>query len=167
MLHGRRCVSPCNRCAICYDSKMNFVKPNQLSNVIGITTDALRKQRIRGTSPYEYEVIGGRVLYEFDTLPPSVRKNIEENTTKKTRRKHAEIKDFRYWNSIGKRNEQRIKLAKKKREPEPRAVFQEQPSPNRAPRIIKHYGHIFDPRYSIPNWRPLDQVKKKKVEPFY
>jgi len=146
---------------------MNFVKPNQLSNVIGITTDALRKQRIRGTSPYEYEVIGGRVLYEFDTLPPSVRKNIEENTTKKTRRKHADIKDFRYWNSIGKRNEQRIKLAEKKRAPGPRSEFRVQPSPVREPRPRKHYGHIFDPRYSIPNWRPLDQVKKKKVEPFY
>ena len=141
---------------------MDYVKPSQLSKVIGITPDGLRKQRIRGSNTYDYEVIGGKVLYNASSLPPSVREKIEENTTKKTRRKHADIKDFRYWNSIGKRNEQRIKLAKKKREPEPRAVFQEQPSPNRAPRIIKHYGHIFDPRYSIPNWQPLDKLNKKK-----
>ena len=150
---------------------MNFVKPNQLSNVIGITTDALRKQRIRGTSPYEYEVIGGRVLYDFDTLPPSVRKNIEENTTKKTRRKHADIKDFRYWNSIGKRNEQRIKLAKKKREPEPLAKFQESTTPRREPRNIKHYASWVNPHTSGNYWNSIEDYenskRKKKVESIY
>ena len=89
---------------------MKYVKPRQLADAISVTTDALRKQRERGTSPYEYEVIEGRVLYDFITLPPSVRENIEKNTTKRTREKHYDIKDPRYWNSIGKKNEQRIQL---------------------------------------------------------
>ena len=61
-----------------------FTKPGELAKVLGITTDALRKQRMRDTSPYEYEVIEGRVLYLTNTLPPSVRDNIEKNTTKKS-----------------------------------------------------------------------------------
>ena len=61
---------------------MNRIKPTVLANVLGISTDALRKQRIRDTSPYEYEVIEGRVFYDLDSLPPSVRDNIEKNTTK-------------------------------------------------------------------------------------
>ena len=56
---------------------MKYVKPRQLADAISVTTDALRKQRERGTSPYEYEVIEGRVLYDFITLPPSVRENFE------------------------------------------------------------------------------------------
>ena len=72
---------------------MKYVKPRQLADAISVTADALRKQRERGTSPYEYEVIEGRVLYDFITLPPSVRENIEKNTTKRTREKHYDIKD--------------------------------------------------------------------------
>ena len=87
---------------------MKYAKPRQLADAISVTTDVLRKQRERGTSPYEYEVIEGRALYDFITLPPSVPENIEKNTTKRTREKHYDIKDLRYWNSIGKRNEQRI-----------------------------------------------------------
>ena len=56
---------------------MKYVKPRQLADAISVTTDALRKQRERGTSSYEYEVIEGRVLYDFITLPPSVRENFE------------------------------------------------------------------------------------------
>jgi hypothetical protein len=54
---------------------VNRIKPGQLANALGITTDALRKQRMRDTSPYEYEVIEGRVLYDLDTLPQGVRDN--------------------------------------------------------------------------------------------
>ncbi len=60
---------------------MKYAKPRQLADAISVTTDALRKQRERGTSPYEYEVIEGRVLYHFITLPPSVRNNIERQNT--------------------------------------------------------------------------------------
>ena len=149
---------------------MDFVKPNQLSKVLGITTDALRKQRIRGSTPYEYEVFGKRVFYNVSSLPPSVREKIEDNTTKKTtRRKHEDLtKDHRYMHSLGKINEQRIKLAKKK---EPRSDFQEQSSPSRAPRIKKVYASWVDP-YSRGNyWNSIEDYenskRKKKVESIY
>ena len=41
---------------------MKYAKPRQLADAISVTTDALRKQRERGTSPYEYEVIEDRVV---------------------------------------------------------------------------------------------------------
>ncbi len=44
------------------------VRPSILAKALGISTDALSKQRKRGTSPYEYEVIEGRVFYESDPL---------------------------------------------------------------------------------------------------
>ena len=113
---------------------MDFVKPNQLSKVLGITTDALRKQRIRGSNLYEYEVFGKRVMYNVSSLPPSVREKIEENTTKKTRRKHEDLtKDHRYMHSLGKINEQRIKRAKEKA---PRSEFQEPVTPSQEPRTV-------------------------------
>ena len=85
---------------------MKYAKPRQLADAISVTTDALRKQRERGTSPYEYEVIEGRVLYDFITLPSSVRDNIEKNTTKRTKQNHYDIRSPRYWSSIGKINDQ-------------------------------------------------------------
>ena len=91
---------------------MNRIKPGQLANALGITTDALRKQRMRDTSPYEYEVIEGRVLYDLDTLPQGVRDNIVKSTTKKTRESHYNIKSPRYWNSIGKVNDKKIRNRK-------------------------------------------------------
>lgn len=39
----------------------------------------------------------------------------EFSTTKKTRTPHEQNKSPRYWNSIGKRNEQRIRDAKKEK----------------------------------------------------
>ena len=151
---------------------MEFVKPNQLGKVLGITTDALRKQRIRGSTPYEYEVFGKRVFYNVSSLPPSVREKIEDNTTKKTRRKHEDLtKDHRYMHSLGKINEQRIKLAKKKQAPEPSPVFQGPTTPIRAPRQIKQYAYWTNP-YSKGNyWASFEEYenskKKKRVEPIY
>ena len=94
------------------------VRPGQLSRAFGLTTDAVAKQRKRDTSPYEYEVIEGRVFYDMTTLPPSVRENIEKLTTKRTKQKHDDIKSPRYWNSIGRINERRIKDKKRRIEAE-------------------------------------------------
>ena len=52
------------------------VRPSILAKALGISTDALSKQRKRDTSPYEYEVIEGRVFYDTDSMAPSVRENI-------------------------------------------------------------------------------------------
>ena len=147
---------------------MDFVKPNQLSKVLGITTDALRKQRIRGSNLYEYEVFGKRVMYNVSSLPPSVREKIEENTTKKTRRKHEDLtKDHRYMHSLGKINEQRIKRAKK---PEPIAEIQEYRRPINAPRS-KVYAYWTNPHETGNYWKSFEDYenskKKKKVQSIY
>jgi len=149
-----------------------FTKPGELAKVLGITTDALRKQRMRDTSPYEYEVIEGRVLYLTNTLPPSVRDNIEKNTTKKTKQNHYDIKSPRYWSSIGKINDQRIRNKKKRIEVEVQdrlAVERDQQMKRHEPRTIKkQYAYFIDCTNVRPNWQPLDRLnKKKKIESYY
>ena len=151
---------------------MNRIKPTVLANVLGISTDALRKQRIRDTSPYEYEVIEGRVFYDLDSLPPSVRDNIEKNTTKKTKQNHYDIKSLRYWNSIGRRNEQRIRNKNKRIEAEVQDRLAEerakQTKPHEPRTIKKQYAYFIDCTNVRPNWQPLDRLnKKKKIESYY
>tara|TARA_R100000455_G_C6243574_1_gene101844 strand:+ start:30 stop:476 length:447 start_codon:yes stop_codon:yes gene_type:complete len=146
------------------------VKPSKLASALGITTDALRKQRIRGTSKYEYEIIEGRVFYNTDTLPPSVREMSEFSTTKKTRTPHEQNKSPRYWNSIGKRNEQRIRDAKKrKEEKESRSMRRDQSYRNQEPK--KNYGGWVNAYTSSNYWKSISDYerskKKKTFEPIY
>ncbi len=151
---------------------MQYVKPRQLADAISVTTDALRKQRERGTSPYE--VIEGRVLYDFITLPPSVRENIEKNTTKRTREKHYDIKDPRYWNSIGKKNEQRIQQKNRRIEAKVQERLAEErakQNPSRGPRPKRVYAYWSDPRITGNYWNSIEDYEKSKAEknpePFY
>ena len=151
---------------------MNKIKPSVLANALGITTDALRKQRIRDTSPYEYEVIEGRVFYDRDSLPPSVRANIEKLTTKKTKENHYDIKSPRYWSSIGKINDQRIRNKKKRIEAEVQdrlAVERDRQRKQHEPlKLKKQYAYFYNAQYVRPNWQPLDRVnKKRKIESYY
>ena len=122
---------------------MSLVKPNIVAEALGITTDALRKRRSRGTTkssklssslslktegsetstlvpnenePIDYIVTGtGRVMYETTLLDPSVRSNVEKITTKRTKLAHEERmkKDFRYANSLGKVNERKKRSLQK------------------------------------------------------
>jgi len=119
---------------------MSLVKPNIVAEALGITTDALRKRRSRGTTkssklssslslkkersqtsilvpsenePIDYIVTGkGRVMYDTTLLDPSVRSNVEKITTKRTKLAHEERmrKDFRYANSLGKVNERKKRI---------------------------------------------------------
>jgi hypothetical protein len=151
---------------------MNRIKPSVLANALGISTDALRKQRIRDTSPYEYEVIEGRVFYDLDSIPLGVRANIEKLTTKKTKQNHYDIKSPRYWSSIGKINDQRIRNKKKRIEVEVQdrlAVERDQQMKRHEPRTIKkQYAYFIDCTNVRPNWQPLDRLnKKKKIESYY
>ena len=144
---------------------MQYVKPRQLADAINVTTDALRKQRERGTSPYEYEVIEGRVLYDFITLPPSVRENIEKNTTKRTKEKHYDIKDPRYWNSIGKKNEQRIQQKNRRIEAKVQERLAEErakQTPSRDPRPKRVYAYWSDPRITGNYWNSIEDYEKSK-----
>ena len=93
---------------------MERVRSGVVSKALGISTDGLRKQRQRGTSKYDYEVVDGRVFYDLNSFPPSVRSHIEKLTTKRTKQKHDDIKSPQYWNSIGRINERRIKDRKRR-----------------------------------------------------
>ena len=150
------------------------VRPSILAKALGISTDALAKQRKRDTSPYEYEVIEGRVFYDMTTLPPSVRENIEKLTTTKTRQSHYDIKSPRYWNSIGKRNEQRIRNKKKRIE----AEVQERLAVERAARTKVHdpkpkkvYASWVNPFTNGNYWNSIQDYerskKKKTVKGYY
>jgi len=150
------------------------VRPGQLARALGITTDALAKQRKRDTSPYEYEVIEGRVFYDMTTLPPSVRENIEKLTTKPTKQNHYDIKSPRYWNSIGKRNEQRIRNKKKRIEAEVQErLAVERAARNRVhePPIKKQYAYWTNPFESGNYWSSINDYenskKKKTVKGYY
>lgn len=52
-----------------------YIRPNQLAKMLGITASALKMRRLRGTDPYTYEIINGKVYYEWESLPESVRVN--------------------------------------------------------------------------------------------
>ena len=144
---------------------MNYVKPNALANALSITTDALRKQRARGTSPYEYEVLEGRVLYVYATLPPSVREKIDRNTTRRTKQSHYDIKDPRYWNSIGKINEQRKRLANRKIESKVQERLAEEQAkriPSREARNTRIYAYWSDPRINGNYWNSIEDYERSK-----
>ena len=84
---------------------MQFIRPKNLAYHLGVTTNALKKQRQRGTGKYEYEVVGGKVFYIRESLPPSVRDNLGPGDM--VPGTHETNKSPRYWNSIGRVNEQR------------------------------------------------------------
>ncbi len=55
--------------------KSRYIRPNQLAKMLGVTASALKMRRLRGTDPYTYEIINGKVYYEWESLPESVRVN--------------------------------------------------------------------------------------------
>ena len=160
---------------------MSLVKPNILAEALGITTDALRKRRHRvtkssnlNTDAFDYTVTGsGRVMYQLDSLPQSVRGTIEKITTKKTKQKHEDLmlKDFRYANSLGKVNARKKKIheaevleaAKKLREKEKIALMRLRES--RDPRR-RESNYIFpvNVKQLQPNWKPLHAPRNIKKD---
>jgi len=59
-----------------------YIRPNQLAKMLGITASALKMRRLRGTDPYAYEIINGKVYYEWESLPKSVRVNTNDRVTR-------------------------------------------------------------------------------------
>ena len=149
------------------------IKPSILAKALHISTDGLRKQRIRGNSPYEYEIIEGRVFYNTHTLPPSVREWCENFTSKKTRTPHKQNKSPRYWNSIGKRNEIRIRNKQKRlKEEERRAESRGPVSDTQEPRnSINKYVSWVNPHTTGNYWNSIEDYenskKKKTFDPIY
>ena len=97
---------------------MSLVQPNIIAEALGITSNALRKRRVSGknTDNFDYIVTeSGRALYKYDSLPPSVRVNVDKITTTRKKQAHEDRmkSDFRYANSIGKYNARRKALIQK------------------------------------------------------
>ena len=148
---------------------MERVRSGIVSKALGISTDGLRKQRQRGKSKYNYEVVDGRVFYDLNSFSPSVRSHIEKLTTKRTKQKHDDIKSPRYWNSIGRINERRIKDKKRRIEAEVQERLAEERAEqyhNNGPLKKRVYAKWVDP-HTVGNWwdsiEAYENSKKKKT----
>ena len=65
-----------------------LIKPGVLAKALNVTTNALRKRRLRDSDPYDFVIDSstGRANYILEELPQSVRTNVEKITTKNRRR---------------------------------------------------------------------------------
>ena len=101
---------------------MSLVKPKLVAEALGITTDALKKRRLRGTKSSNSAFLNdassyfvsdtGKVSYILEKLPPSVREYVERSTTNGTKKDHNYLmkNDFKYMRTIGRANERRINI---------------------------------------------------------
>ena len=155
-----------------------LIKPGVLAKALNVTTNALRKRRMRDSDPYDYLIDSstGRSNYILEELPQSVRTNVEKITKRGTNRSHEQAmkEDMRYANSIGKRNARRIKIhedevaekAKLQREKEERAALMMKV--RRDPRKTEKDYVKWTSGYTIGNyWNSIedyerDKIKKKK-----
>ena len=91
-----------------------LIKPGVLAKALNVTTNALRKRRIRDSDPYDFVIDSstGRANYILEELPESVRTNVERITKRGTNRSHEQAmkEDMRYANSIGRANARRIAI---------------------------------------------------------
>ena len=155
-----------------------LIKPGVLAKALNVTTNALRKRRMRDSDPYDYLIDSstGRSNYILEELPENVRTNVEKITKRGTNRSHEQAmkEDMRYANSIGKRNARRIKIhedevaekAKLQREKEERAALMMKV--RRDPRKTEKDYVKWTSGYTIGNyWNSIedyerDKIKKKK-----
>ena len=116
---------------------MKLVKPNIVAQALGITTNALRKRRIRGTKSsnsdpvdaFRYNVSStGFVSYYFEDLPPSVRENVKRITTERTKRDHDWLmkNDFKYSRTIGRNNDRKKRIKQEEIDRRAKKLLEEQ-----------------------------------------
>ena len=155
-----------------------LIKPGVLAKALNVTTNALRKRRMRDSDPYDYLIDSstGRSNYILEELPQSVRTNVEKITKRGTNRSHEQAmkEDMRYANSIGRRNARRIAIhedevlikAKLIKEREERAALMMKA--RRDPRKTEKDYVKWTSGYTIGNyWNSIedyerDKIKKKK-----
>ena len=155
-----------------------LIKPGVLAKVLNVTTNALRKRRMRDSDPYDYLIDSstGRANYILEELPESVRTNVEKITKRGTNRSHEQAmkEDWKYANTLGKANARRIKIhedevaekAKLQREKEERAALMRKV--RRDPRKTEKDYVMWTSGYTIGNyWNSIedyerDKIKKKK-----
>ena len=155
-----------------------LIKPGVLAKALNVTTNALRKRRMRDSDPYDYLIDSstGRSNYILEELPQSVRTNVEKITKRGTNRSHEQAmkEDWKYANTLGKVNARRIKIhedevaekAKLQREKEERAALMMKA--RRDPRKTEKDYVKWTSGYTIGNyWNSIedyerDKIKKKK-----
>ena len=155
-----------------------LIKPGVLAKALNVTTNALRKRRMRDSDPYDYLIDSstGRSNYILEELPESVRTNVEKITKRGTNRSHEQAmkEDWKYANTLGKVNARRIKIhedevaekAKLQREKEERAALMMKA--RRDPRKTEKDYVKWTSGYTIGNyWNSIedyecDKIKKKK-----
>ena len=155
-----------------------LIKPGVLAKVLNVTTNALRKRRMRDSDPYDYLIDSstGRANYILEELPESVRTNVEKITKRRTNRSHEQAmkEDWKYANTLGKANARRIKIhedevaekAKLQREKEERAALMRKV--RRDPKKTEKDYVKWTSGYTIGNyWNSIedyerDKIKKKK-----
>ena len=155
-----------------------LIKPGVLAKVLNVTTNALRKRRMRDSDPYDYLIDSstGRANYILEELPESVRTNVEKITKRRTNRSHEQAmkEDWKYANTLGKANARRIKIhedevaekAKLQREKEERAALMRKVRSD--PKKTEKDYVKWTSGYTIGNyWNSIedyerDKIKKKK-----
>lgn len=155
-----------------------LIKPGVLAKALNVTTNALRKRRMRDSDPYDYLIDSstGRSNYILEELPENVRTNVEKITKRGTNRSHEQAmkEDWKYVNTLGKVNAKRIKIhedevaekAKLQREKEERAALMMKA--RRDPRKTEKDYVKWTTGYTIGNyWNSIedyerDKIKKKK-----
>ena len=168
---------------------MKLVKPNIVAQALGITTNALRKRRIRGTKSsnsdpvdaFRYNVSStGFVSYYLEDLPPSVRENVESITTQRTKRDHDWLmkNDFKYSRTIGRNNDRKKRIKQEEIDRRAKKLLEEEQlrqlkrRENIDPiRTEKNYVYWCDPNSMGNHWNSIkeyeDSKKKKSTSPYY
>ena len=155
-----------------------LIKPGVLAKALNVTTNALRKRRMRDSDPYDYLIDSstGRSNYILEELPENVRTNVKKITKRGTNRSHEQAikEDWKYANTLGKVNARRIKIhedevaekAKLQREKEERVALMMKA--RRDPRKTEKDYVKWTSGYTIGNyWNSIedyecDKIKKKK-----
>ena len=168
---------------------MELVKPNIVAQALGITTNALRKRRIRGTKSsnsdpvdaFRYNVSStGFVSYYLEDLPPSVRENVKRITTERTKRDHDWLmkNDFKYSRTIGRNNDRKKRIKQEEIDRRAKKLLEDQKiahmkrRENIDPiRTERNYVYWCNPNDMGNHWNSIkeyeDSKKKKKNSPYY
>ncbi len=161
-----------------------LIKPGVLAKALNVTTNALRKRRIRDSDPYDFVIDSstGRANYILEELPESVRTNVEKITKRGTNRSHEQAmkEDWKYANTLGKANARRIKIhedevaekAKLQKEKEERHALMQKA--RRDPRRVEKDYCYWTNAHEVSNyWDSIEDYeryknkKKKKFTGYY
>ena len=168
---------------------MSLVKPKLVAEALGITTDALKKRRLRGTKSSNSAFLNdassyfvsdtGKVSYILEKLPPSVREYVERSTTNGTKKDHNYLmkNDFKYMRTIGRANERRINIKQEEIDRRAKKLLEDQKiaqlklRENREPRRTEknycYWTNAYEPGNHWNSIQEYEDSKKKKSNSLY